>query len=405
MRVIYVTARLPHGAGEPFLITEIAALERRGCEVTMIPMRPKGPLVHGDVLRLRSKAVSLPLLSGVILRATFAETARAPATVARAVLSLRASRSPRILLKNLAVVPKALWLARQARRLEADHVHAHWASTSGTVAMLAGEVARIPWSLTAHRWDIAEDNLLRLKARRACFVRAISEHGADELRGLVGDPAWSPWVLHMGVRLPAARGTDSAFDPPLRVLTGAKLVEKKGHVHLIEAVRILKERGVQVRVDLAGDGPLGPALRSRVADLDLEEEIVFLGGVAHDELLSGMADGRWHAAVLPSVVTASGQLEGIPVSLIEALAHGLPAVGTEAGGTPELLGGGAGLLVAPGDPEAIADALARLVDDRALRAELADRGRKRVEEEFSADRVAAALHERFRECGADRSPS
>lgn len=404
-RVIYVTARLPYGVGEPFIVTEIAALERRGCDVAVVPVLPKGAIVHGDALDLVSKASSVSLVSGGVLRAAVAETARAPAAVARAVLSLRASRSPRILLKNLAVVPKSLWLARQARRLDVDHLHAHWAGTSATVAMLAGELAGIPWSLTAHRWDIPEDNLLRLKASRACFVRAISEHGADELRGLVGDAAWSPWVLHMGVPLPPAPESHVAPAPPLRVLAAAKLVEKKGHVHLIDAVRRLKERGVPVRVDLAGDGPLGPSLRSRVAALDLGDEIVFLGSVPHDELVRGMTDGRWHAAVLPSVVTPSGELEGIPVSLIEALACGLPAVGTEAGGTPELLGGGAGILVPPADPEAIAEALARLAEDPALRAKLAEEGRKRVEQEFSADRVAAALHERFRACGGDGSGS
>jgi glycosyltransferase involved in cell wall biosynthesis len=111
-----------------------------------------------------------------------------------------------------------------------------------------------------------------------------------------------------------------------------------------------------------------------------------------------MSGGRWDAAVLPSVITGSGVQEGIPVSLVEAMARGLPAVGTESGGIPELLRDGAGIIVPPADSEALAEALATLAGDTALRATLAARGRKRVEDEFSGERVAAALLSRFGEC-------
>jgi colanic acid/amylovoran biosynthesis glycosyltransferase len=395
--VIYVTALLPTGDGEPFIIPEIAALERQGCDVTVIPVRPKGKVVHADALQLIPKAAILPLLSGAILRSALLEVATAPGRVVRALLSLRASRTPGILLKNLAVLPKALWLARYARRVGADHLHAHWASTSATLAMLASQVSGIPWSFTAHRWDISENNLLGVKARHARFVRVISAHGGEELRGIVSRPAWSPWLLHMGVSLRAPPGPSDGDEPPLRVLTAARLVEKKGHVYLIEAVKRLKERGTSVRAEFAGDGPLAPSLRTLVADGGLEDDVVFLGPVSHEELLSEMSAGRWHVTVLPSIVTPSGQLEGIPVSLIEAMACGLPTIATESGGIPELLGDGAGLLVPPGDPEALARALACLAEDPALQASLAERGRKRVEEAFSVERVAAALHSRFRE--------
>jgi colanic acid/amylovoran biosynthesis glycosyltransferase len=397
-RVIYVTAQLPYGATEPFVIAEIAHLERAGCEVTVVPVRPKGRVVHGDAAGLLPKAAVMPLLSGTILRAALAEALRAPSSTLRAFLSLSGSRSSRILVKNLVVFPKALWLSHYARRLGADHLHAHWAGTSGTLALVAGETSGISWSLTTHRWDIAENNLLRLKARRACFIRAISARGAEELRRLVDQPGWSPWLLHMGVELPPPRPSSKEAESPLRVVTAASFLEVKGHIHLIEAVSRLKERGVAVRAELAGDGPLESSLRRLVRDLRLGNDVEFLGRVSHEELLREMSSGRWDAAVLPSVITESGVQEGIPVSLVEAMARGVPAVGTESGGIPELLDDGAGILVPPADSEALAEALATLAEDGALRAALAVRGRERVEEEFSADRVAAALHARFREC-------
>jgi colanic acid/amylovoran biosynthesis glycosyltransferase len=401
-RVIYVTARLPYGTGEPFVIAEIAELRQQGCDVTVIPVRGEGEVSHSDARELIPITTAQPLLSWEILRAALGELIRSPSTVGRALLSLRGSRSPGVLLKNLSVVPKALWLAGYARRTGADHLHAHWASTPSTLAMLASDVSGIPWSFTAHRWDIAENNLLALKARRACFARAISEHGADELRGVVGDAGWAPWILHMGVPLPHRRKSSSPPEPPFRVLTAARLVEKKGHVHLVDAVRRLEKRGVSAFVDLVGDGPLGPSLRKHVRDIGLEQQVVFRGGVSHDELVREMGAGTWHVAVLPSVVTPAGELEGIPVFLIEALACGVPAIGTDSGGIPELLGDGAGLVVPPGDPEALAEALASLASDPARRDRLVERGRQRVEQEFSVEEVAAALLTRFRECGRPR---
>lgn len=397
--MIYVTARLPYGVGEPFIIAEVAELARQGSDVAVVPVRPKGGIVHRDAAGLVPNAISSGLLSGAVLGSALIQTARAPAAAMRALLLLRESRSVRIFLKNLAVVPKSLWLARRARRLGVAHLHAHWGGTSATVALLASEVSGIPWSFTAHRWDITENNLLPLKARRACFVRVISERGGNELRDLVGRPDWSPWLLHMGVQVPPLPRRSPPDAPSLRILVAASFREVKGHIHLIEAVGRLRERDVPVHADLAGDGPLEWSLRARVVALGLDDEITFLGRVSHDDLLSEMQKGKWDVAVLPSVVARSGAQEGIPVSLIEAMAYGLPTIGTESGGIPELLGDGHGLLVAPADPEALAAALERVAGDPALRATLAERGRKRVEESFSVTQIASALHSRFRECG------
>jgi glycosyltransferase involved in cell wall biosynthesis len=381
-------------------VAEVLALERQGWEVTVVPVRGTGTIVHGDARRLNAWA--LPLVNVRILAGAFAEAVRSPIAAARALGSLRPSRNRDVRFKNLAVFPKALWLARRARSLGAAHIHAHWASTPSTMAMLAAGVAEIPWSLTAHRWDIAENNLLRAKAERACFVRVISAHGAEELRAIAGSDGFAPAVLHMGVDLPPP-AIQEPHAGPLRIVTPARLVEKKGHEHLLEAVRVLRERGVAVHADIAGDGPLGPALRRLARDLGVADEVSFLGTLPHDELLRRMGAAEWDAVVLPSVITETGELEGIPVALIEALALGLSAVGTDAGGTPELLGDGAGILVPPADAAALAQALARLSEEPELRAELARAGRARVEERFDVDRVASELATRFRECGGTQA--
>jgi colanic acid/amylovoran biosynthesis glycosyltransferase len=396
MKLLYVTSTFPFGVGEGFLVPEIAALGRLGNEMTVVPLRRPRRVVHADAQRLAVRIEAEPLLAPRVLGAAVGEFVRSPRACARVLRELFRSRTGRILAKNLIAFPKALWLARRARVLEVEHIHAHWAATTATLALVAGELTGIPWSLTAHRWDIAEDNLLALKLRRASYVRAINELGAQELACWDGDGATEPEVLHMGVELPSSpapwrRGDSGDF----RILTAAFLYEVKGHADLADALALLVARGYTVRWDVAGDGPLRGALIERISRLGLEQSVSLLGFVSHDALLDRLGKGEWSAVVLPSVETAEGVREGIPVSLIEALAHGVPVVATATGGIPELLEGGAGLTVPPRDPAALAAALERLLGEPGLAEDLARCGRERVERDFSVESVAVRLQQRF----------
>jgi glycosyltransferase involved in cell wall biosynthesis len=400
MRLLYVTASLPYGSGEAFILPEIAALEQRDNEVWIVPVKKRGDVIHDDALALLERTVCPALLSWSIAGAAVVEALRAPRRSAAALALLFRSRSLSVLLKNLTVFPKALWLSRFLREQQVDHIHAHWAGTSATVALTASAVSGVSWSCTAHRWDIEENNLLSLKARRACFLRAISRPGLAEIERLTGAPPARLLLLHMGVLLPPGREHPVNEDASFRLLSAANLLPVKGHAFLLEAIGKLRDRGRAVRLDLAGEGPEEARLRRLAAELGLEEEIRLEGVVPHPELLRRMAAGQWDAVVASSIVTDDGEKEGIPVSLIEAMGHGLPAIGTDSGAIPELLGDGVGIVVPPRDSSALADAVERLVSDRTLREELARRGRERVEAEFSADHVAAALDARFRSCVA-----
>jgi glycosyltransferase involved in cell wall biosynthesis len=397
VRLIYVTSSLPYGPGEAFVIPELTELMRRGHTVTIVPAYARGTVLHDDAEPLLAATERHRLVSAAIARDVLVELVRAPRRVLRAMLLVARSRDRRILGKNLAVLPKGLALARLVRERRVEHVHAHWGSTSSTVALLASEVSGVPWSLTLHRWDIDEDNLLALKVRRACFVRTINRIGLDKVVARTGAAAGRAFVLHVGVELPAASERGAAGGTG-RVIMSASLREVKGHVYLLKALELLRARGLDLRVDLVGDGPLRARLEALATELGLEDCVAFVGVLPHGTLLEQLAEGRWDAAVLASVVTPEGEHEGIPVSLLEAMSYGVPVVGTRTGGIPDLLDDGAGLLVDERDPGALADALERLLTDARLRAELGAAGRRRVEGRFDVGSVVAELERRFAAC-------
>jgi len=397
MRLLYVTSSFPYGHGEGFLVAELRELEAQGHEVTIVPAYPRGALVHDDARALARRSRTTPLLSAAVARGSLHLARSEAAATRRNLAALSRSRTPLVFAKNAVVFPKALWTAELARELAVDHIHAHWAGTSGTIAMIAADLSGVPWSLTVHRWDIREDNLLRRKAASAAFVRAISSDGLADLRHRVGDTAATTVLIHMGVPVPPAPVdlAARAADEPLRILVPANLLEVKGHRHLVDAVSRLRTQGVGVTVELAGQGPLRGQIEEQIASYRLEGFVTFLGQLSHTTLLDRLAAGIWDAVVMPSIETQTGEKEGIPVSLLEAMSYGIPVVGTSAGGVAELLDDGSGLLVPPADAPALAEALASLAADRTLRTRLGLAGRARVERDFASQAVVRELAGRF----------
>ncbi|WP_376790592.1 glycosyltransferase family 4 protein [Thermoflexus sp.] len=391
MRLVYVTSSFPHGPGEAFILPEVLELGRQGHEVWVAPMYPRGDIVHTEALQLSERAVVQPLFSREVVLGALKEFLRSPVRALRA-LALLLTWKPRHLLKNLIVYPKGLWLSGLARRLSADHIHAHWAATTASMAMVASEVSGIPWSFTAHRWDIVENNMLKTKVQKARFVRAISEEGRQEILKIVGK-SWAAkvFVIHMGVSLPrplAQQEQQVRHTPTIACI--ANLVEVKGHKYLLEACRILKDKGLRFRCLLVGEGPERRAIEEQIRALNLEDRIEMRGALPHgqvQQLLREEAD----IVVLPSIVTDKGEREGIPVALMEAMAYGVPVISTRTGGIPELVTEGAGILVEEKSPEQLAQAIATLIHNVALAKEMGRRGRCRVEEAFSISKNVKKL--------------
>ena len=272
-----------------------------------------------------------------------------------------------------------------------EHLHTHFAHIPTDLAMYASSMGGVPFSFTAHANDLFERGwLLKEKVKRAAFAATISEFNLQYLtsRGAQGSDIH---VIRCGVNpeLFEARPPKKAATPPLLGTIG-RMVGKKGFPHLIKACALLKRQGIPFHLEIAGDGPMGGALKQSVSDLDLTSEITFKGAMAHGDVPGWLA--TLDAFVLPCRRDAAGDMDGIPVVLMEAMASGVPVVSTAISGIPELIEDGtSGLLTEPENSDALAEAMKRITKDPALAKKLTLNARGKVEAEFHQEANAAAL--------------
>jgi glycosyltransferase involved in cell wall biosynthesis len=385
---------------ETFILHEMLELRRLGVDLEIFPLLGAAQDVgHPGAEALADRVHYHRGLSPELVAAQLHWLARRPRRYLRAwARALRGNAaSPRFLAKALVVVPFAAMIARRMERRRIRHVHAHWATHPALAALVVRELTGIGYSFTAHAHDLYLDRaMLPEKIADACFVVTISDFNRGLVQGLLGDAAAAKTiVIPCGVdpRLfrPRVRRASNGL---LGIACVAGLRDYKGHRWLVEACALLRARGVAFRCVLVGDGPERRAIEARIAAAGLADAVELLGNQPSDRTREVIEAAD--VVVLPSVVTKSGMMDGIPVALMEAMACGVPVISTRVSGIPELVQDGrTGLLVPPKDARALADALERLHRDPDLARRLAERGREHVLERFNLVRNARALRDRL----------
>ncbi|HXN55530.1 MAG TPA: glycosyltransferase, partial [Myxococcales bacterium] len=317
------------------------------------------------------------------------------------------TRSLRFFLSAFVVVPKAMWLARRIEAEGISHIHAHWATHPTLAALVISEMTGCGFSFTAHAHDLYVDRtMLRQKIDAARFVVTISEFNRALVRKWYGGAAAAKvHVVHCGIDTDAfARRPGRAENELFTVACIASLREYKGHRYLIEACQKLRDRGLRLRCFLLGAGVEEARLRAQIADLGLEDTVKLLGAQPQTVVRDLLASVD--AVVLPSITASDGQMEGIPVSLMEAMAFELPVVATSLSGIPELIEHGKnGLLVPERNAAALADALERLAHDPLLRRRLGVAARAQVLAGFSRANNAKKLRDLLVSATRDEAPA
>lgn len=395
MKIAYLVSQYP-AINHTFILREIRRLREKGFDVAVISIRPADrPRDKLSPIEQQEQAVTSYIKTTALWRVAldhFATALGRPAGYLRGLIeALKLSGgSPKRLFACLYYFVEAVVAGRRIRAGGDSHFHTHFSSGVG---LIITRIFPLTMSATFHGPDEFNDPAgfhLARKVAASSFICTISRYGASRVMKSCDSALWDKVeVARLGVN-PAdfaprpQRGTRG----PVQIICVARLAPIKAQRILIDAVARLGESGREVRLHLVGDGADRPMLEARRRAAGLEERVVFHGWLNQDKVAALYRES--------DIAALSSFDEGIPVALMEPMAMEIPCVATYVAGVPELIQDGVnGLLVPASDVAALEKALARLVDDAALRGRLGKAGREKILQDFDLLKNVDLLAEIF----------
>lgn len=386
-KLAYIMSRFPK-ISETFILFEILEMEKLGASVEVYPLlRERQPVMHPEAEKMCARAHFMPFVSWAIVRANLSFMARRPlrycGTLAECLWSTKGYRN--FFWGALVYWLKAVAFAFKMKHQGIEHIHAHFCNHPTLVAFIVHRLTGIPYSFIAHGSDLHKNRtMLGKKIAASSFAVTVSKFNLAVLQSACDEAARKKTlILHCGIDpevfFPRKK---KASGGALRIVCVGSFEEVKGHQHLVEACRILREREVEFVCDLIGDGPRREAITEQIKAAHLEKRVIVHGSMKRADVVRMLAAADVKA--LASVPTAEGKREGVPVVLMEAMACGLPVISSQLSGIPELVENmHTGILVPPGDAAGFARALEQLQHDPALRERMGQAGREKVLREYN----------------------
>ncbi len=381
-----------------FIRREIEAVEQLGFSIRRFAVRPfDGTLVDENDRREQEKVTYILAGNHRALLAAFGkELLTNPLGLARTIplwLTLVRNAGWQVV-PHCAYLLQAVYFRQQAARHGIRHVHAHYATNSASVVMLAHALGGAAYSFTAHGPDEFIDPgrlSFSKKIKNAAFVVAISDYCRSRLQALSETPADATKIAiaRCGLRLQDFQPSEPS-DPEHNqsIVCVGRLCAAKGQVHIPAAVARVKERFPNMRVVLVGDGESRPEIEAEIRRHGVEDMVTIHGWASNPEVRRMISESR--ALLLPSYA------EGLPVVLMEALALARPAITTRVAGIPELVDESCGWLVEPGNDEQLAEAFTDcLTCSSETLATMGRTGRARVERMHDLTTLATTLRSLF----------
>jgi colanic acid/amylovoran biosynthesis glycosyltransferase len=381
---------------QPLVLNEVLAWRALGHPISVFSLRQPDP---GQVQHQAAGSITPSVMYCwqsrqsrlSVLRANLALISRAGATTYRASWELARDSQ---LIRNLQAFMRFAYWPYELKRRGVTHLHAHWATEATTVAMIFSWLSGLPFSFTAHAYDIFVDpQYLDRKLEEARFAITVSEYNKQYLMDKYGsDYEGKIHIIRpvVDIRQFTPRPRCHEQRHQLNILSVGRLVEKKGYVYLIEACRILRQRGIDLVCRIAGEGADRPLLEDAVRRYGLETCVHFPGNLPHEAIQQLLEQAT--VFVLPCVIAQDGDRDATPQVLAEAMAREVPVISTTIVGLGELIRDGAGLLVPPRDAQALADAIERVWSiDEKTREAMGKAGRRIVELEFDPQKAVMKL--------------
>ena len=394
-RIAYILKMYPRFS-ETFIVNEILELERRGMDIRIYSLRkPDDGRFHAALARVKANVIYVPQHPEM-------EADR----IRSAHLRLQATRPESYLLVHNLTKKKghpfaikrflqAGYIASHLVQHPVDGIHAHFASSATRVANLVGRLTELPYSFTAHAKDIFHQDVvpasLREKMRQAQFVVTVSEYNKRYLESLLDGETADIRTLYNGIDLNRFKPRPVSGGRENLILSVGRLVEKKGFEVLVRACDLLRHQGTAFRCEIIGSGPEEERIKAVIADFHLQDQIQLLGPKTQDAVRR--AYHRAAVFALPCVVGQDDNRDGLPTVLLEAMATGLPVISTRLTGVPEIIDHPVnGLLVEPGDVDALAQALTGLLADPVGRQAMGAAARRKAQTHFNVRSTAGTLY-------------
>lgn len=384
--IFYLAAEFPTH-WQTYILDEAEHLRRRGMRVIFATTRAPAKEARSQNLAERA-GDDIERLFPVSWR-DFLWMATKPSCITSALSYISNTTSGGFIgrLRRLVLVPSAARMARLADENKIFHIHVHSFGNAAHIAAMVHRMTGLSYTLTLHGSLSVWGGDIPAKTQNAAQVFAVTRPLFTELAKTY--PEDKIKIASMGIDV--SRFTDDRNDVEasgtFQVVTVARLHYNKGHVYALEAIRKLKDAGIQVRYTIVGSGPYEATIRAHIARLDLGDIVEMTGPRTSSEI----------AAILSTsdvlVLSSIGEGEAAPVSIMEAMASGLPVVCSRIGGTPDMVNDGDdGYLVTQGDVNAIADVLRRLAEDPDLRKHVGRNARRKAETVFDGRSVSEMVY-------------
>ena len=404
-KIAFVLSQFPE-THETFILREFRALQDRGINFKILSLKScRDKVVHQEAEKLVKQTEYGLAHSSWVIAHSLIHPIKTLQTLGYVLGSYW--RNPKELIKALYVWLECFYFARVIKKEKISHIHSHWATMPTTAAVILSRLTGLPYSFTAHAWDIfVNSNGLVGKINEAKFVVTCTDYNRRYLLNFInghkntktqGHPCNSKiYRNYHGINLDEFRALQISSVPvfQLKILAIGRLVETKGFEYLIEACSILNNRGIDFVCYIVGTGPLEKRFKLSAIHLQLLDKVKFLGIKTQEEIKR--LYGEATVLTQPSVIAKDGDRDGIPNVIIEAMAMGVPIVATNVSGIPEVVvDGETGILVSERDSLALANGIEQLWRSQQLREALASRGRVLTEHKFNIDKNAEELIDVF----------
>ena len=380
-----------------FVVNELEAHEQAGWQVLPLVSRKPGTLENLSevMVKWNKRAVHRPGIF-VQLVATLREVITHPIRFGNILfwLATLLTHSPLEFAKALYELTACCCFADKCRRFGAEHIHVHFASRSLSLGLMMGMLTDLPVSCSVHAFDIftRSPGSLTMRLAKCKFIASISQFNVEYLRNTCGSSVADLCrVVHCGID--AEKFSSVSRQPESgRIVSVCRLSPKKGLDVAIRACAKLRENNIKFQFEIAGDGPQRRILEELIESLNLADHVKLLGARPNDQLEELLS--RASVFLMPCVKTPDGDMDGIPVAMMEAMACEVPVVSTAISGIPELVEDGkTGQLAPENDVDALAQILQDLLEDMDKIEQFGKAGRERVLTDFCISENAAKLRE------------